>query len=95
MREPIFKAVCMPPRIFWAPMVPAMLNVAVQAPLLLLWVGTNHNPMLFIFTIVCVHVFIVIYSVKEQHLSNMIRAWGPLSSPTRNVYKGKGRKLAP
>ncbi len=95
MREPILKAVAMPPRIFWAPAVPAMINFAVQAPIMFMWIGSGRNPIFFIGTLIIVHAFIVIYSVKEPHLSNMMRAWGPLASPTRNVYKGKGNKLAP
>lgn len=100
MREPILKAVAMPPRIFWAPAVPAIINVAVQLSIMFLWITSDlgsggSNPLFFIATIVFVHIFIIIYGVKEPHLSNMMRAWGPLASPSRNVYKGKGNKLAP
>ncbi len=95
MREPILKAVAMPPRIFWAPAIPAMLNFAVQAPIMFMWIGSGGNPIIFIGTLIIVHFFIIIYSVKEPHLSHMMQAWGPLATPTRNVYKGKGNKLAP
>ena len=30
MNEPILKAVAMPPRLFWAPLAPAILNLAIQ-----------------------------------------------------------------
>lgn len=100
MREPILKAVAMPPRIFWAPMVPTMLNVAVQVPIMFLWIASDigsggSNPIWFMGTIVLVHIFIIIYSVHEPHLSNMMRAWGPMATPSRNVYRARGNKLAP
>lgn len=96
MREPILKAVAMPPRIFWAPLLPAALNFAMQTPFMLLWVATGRNPLVFAGTVAFVHAIIVIYSVPEPHLSKMTESKGrngPIT--TRNVYPERGRKLAP
>ncbi len=95
MREPILKAVAMPPRVFWAPMIPAIANFAVQAPIMFMWIAAGQNPIFFIGTILIVHVIIIIYSVREPHLSNMMKAAGPLSTPSKNVYPSRGNKLAP
>ncbi len=95
MQEPILKAVAMPPRAFWAPLVPAVLNFSVQAPIMFLMIAYEINPIVFIFTIILVHLGIVAYGVREPHLSNMLQAWGRIQKPRRNIYKSKGVKLAP
>lgn len=95
MHEPILKAVAMPPRIFWAPMIPAIANLAVQAPIMFMWIAAGNNPIFFIGTLLLAHIGIVIYGVKEPHLSNMMRAAGPMMGGTKNVYPSKGNKLAP
>lgn len=96
MREPILKAVAMPPRVFWAPMVPAVANLIVQAPIMLMFIAMQVNPLVFMGTIVLVHIIIVIYSVREPHLSNMMRSWG-MNGPavTKTVYRVRGNKMAP
>lgn len=95
MQEPILKAVAMPPKVFWAPMVPAIINIVIQAVFLLMWIATRHNPIFFIATIALAHIGIIIYGVREPHLSNMLRASGPMMTPSKNIYPSKGNKLAP
>lgn len=95
MQEPILKAVAMPPRVFWAPMVPAIVNIAVQAPIMFMWIAFGNNPIFFIATLLLAHIGIVIYGVREPHLSNMMKAAGPMMSPSKNIYPSKGNKLAP
>lgn len=94
MREPILKAVAMPPRIFWAPAVPAIINVAVQLGIMFLWITSDlksggSNPLFFIASIIFVHIFIIIYGVQEPHLSNMMRAWGRWPAPAKMSIKAK------
>ena len=97
MKEPILKAVAMPPRVFWAPMIPAIANFSVQIPIIFIWIGLfQGNPIWGIWTVLTVHLIIVIYSAKEPHLSHMMLAWGQ-SGPTstRSIYPQKGNKFAP
>ena len=97
MKEPILKAVAMPPRVFWAPMVPALVNFATQVPLIFIWIGLfQGNPIWGIWTVLIVHIFIIIYSAQEPHLSHMMLAWGQNGpTSTRNIYHSRGNKLAP
>ncbi|MBR5130627.1 MAG: hypothetical protein IKV03_05330 [Alphaproteobacteria bacterium] len=95
MREPILKAVAMPPKVFWAPMIPSIVNIAVQSVFLCMWIASRKNPIFFIVTIALAHIAIVIYGVKEPHLSRMMQASGPMMSPSKNVYRSRGNKLAP
>lgn len=95
MREPILKAVAVPVRVLWAPMIPALANVSIQAPILFFWVAMEKNPMIFMITLFLVHIIIVAYSVKEPHLSNMLKSQGPFFTKTKTMYSGRGNKLAP
>lgn len=95
MREPILKAVAMPPKLFWAPMLPAGVNLAIQFTFMSFGLAFGINPLLFLISIILVHVFIVIYGAKEPHLSNMMKSYGPTGRPSVNMYKSKGKKLAP
>ena len=96
MREPLLKAVAMPPRMFWAPFLPATINLALQFPFMFIGMGVlGLNPLLFVFPILFVHVFLIIYGSREPHLSAMIRAFGPMAGGSKNIYKSKGTKLAP
>ena len=97
MREPILKAVCMPPRLFWAPAIVAGANLIVQFALMLMWVGvTGGSIMPFIITIPIVHALIVAWGAKDPHLSRILISWGK-SGPTstKNVYRSRGCKFAP
>ena len=97
MREPILKAVAMPPRVFWAPMVPAIVNFGTQVPLILMWAGLlGKNPIWGLWTILLVHIIIILYSTHEPHLSHMMLAWGQ-NGPmiTKNIYHSRGNKFAP
>ena len=97
MREPILKAVAMPPRVFWAPMIPAIVNFSTQIPLIFIWIGLfNGNPIWGIWTILAVHLVIIIYGAREPHLSHMMLAWGQNGpTTTKNIYHSRGNKFAP
>ena len=96
MREPILKAVAMPPRVFWAPMYPAAVNFAMQAGIMsVCTVALQMNPIFFIFTIGISHIIIAAYSFREPHLSKMMLTYGPMATPSKNIYPEKGNKLAP
>lgn len=96
MREPILKAIAMPPRLFWAPFLPAAANLAVQFPMMFIGLGVfDMNPLIFIFPIVIAHGVLAIYGAKEPHLSAMFQSYGPFAHGSVNIYKSKGMKLAP
>jgi hypothetical protein len=97
MREPILKAVAMPPRVFWAPMLPMVANFSVQMAIMVMLQGAfpgTVNPIMFIFTFVAVHVVLVMYGVKEPHMSKIMQAQGPFIKFYKKVYRSRGKKLA-
>lgn len=97
MREPILKAVAMPPRVFWAPMLPMVANFSVQMAIMMVVMGGfpgKVNPLMFLFTFVAVHIFLVVYGVKEPHLSKIMQSQGPFIKFYKKVYRSRGNKLA-
>lgn len=96
MKEPILKAVANPPKILWAPYLPALLNLGLQSPIMMMFIGVlKVNPLMFMVTLPLAHILIVVYGAKEPHLSAMIQAFGSCSGGTNNMYKVKGKKFAP
>ena len=96
MREPILKAVASPPKVLWAPMLPALMNLGLQFPVMFTVMGAySVNPLLFVTTILLGHLAIISWGVKEPHASNMIQAFGQTYRVTNNLYKTKGNKFAP
>ena len=97
MREPILRAVAMPPRIFFAPFMPAIANFVVQGSGMFLLIGLfDVTPLVPLATILLGHVFLAIVGTREPHLSCMLESWGrngPQSS--HNIYRARGVKLAP
>lgn len=97
MKEPILKAVAMPPRVFWAPMLPMVANFSVQMAIMVMLQGAfpgKVNPILFIFTFLVAHIFLVVYGVREPHLSKIMQSRGPFIRFYKNVYRARGKKLA-
>ncbi len=96
MREPILKAVAAPPRLFWAPFLPALTNIAIQFPMMFIIMGIwTINPLMFVPSIIALHFMLVIYGVREPHLSAMMQAQGPLMGGSKNMHPSKGTKLSP
>ena len=96
MRDMILKAVANPPKLFWAPVIPAAINAGLQLPFMFMAMGIwQLNPLVFIATIVLGHVFVVALGAKDPHLSSMLQAFGLTNVSTINVYPVKGRKFEP
>ena len=96
MREEILKAVAAPPKVLWAPMVPAIINLGVQFPVMFIAIGVgNMNPLSFIFLIILSHVALCAAGFKEPHLSTMLQAYGQTYIKTTNLYQVIGNKFAP
>ena len=95
MNEPILKTVAMPPKLFWAPFLPAIVNLAIQSPIMILMIGAfDLNPLYIVETLFAVHIFLIIAGTREPHLSRMMEAQGPFAKTYKNTYPGGGRKLA-
>ena len=96
MREELLKAVAQPPRVLWAPMVPAIINLGIQFPVMFMAMGVaDLNPLFFIVLIIAGHVALIFAGLKEPHLSNMLRAYGQTYIKTVNLYPVKGSKFEP
>ncbi len=96
MRDMILKAVAQPPKIFWGPVLPVVLNVGIQFPFMFMLIGMGDvNPLLFIASIVLVHGGVVLAGAKEPHLSAMIQAFGQANKVSKNLYAEKGNKFEP
>ena len=97
MREPILKAVCMPPRLFLAPFTLAIGNFVVQVALMFICLAFwEMNPLYTLISVVVVHILLIMAGTREPHLAHILQAGG-LNGPatTHNIYKSKGVKLAP
>ena len=95
MKEPILRAIAMPPRLFWAPMAPAGANLGVQLPMaLFIQTFSDLNPLWIVATLVIAHVLIIVAGVKEPHLSKMMESQGPFIRSYSSIYPERGKKLA-
>lgn len=96
MRDMILKAVAQPPKIFWGPVLPVILNMGIQFPMMFMAMGIwNINPLMFVFSIVTAHLTIVAIGLRDPHLSAMIQAFGQTNKVSTNLYAEKGNKFAP
>lgn len=96
MRDMILKAVAQPPKIFWAPVLPALLSAGIQTPVMFMAVGmADINPLVFVISIVSFHLLFIGWGVKEPHLSTMIQAFGQTFKTTQNMYPEGGSKFEP
>lgn len=96
MKEPILKAVANPPKILWGPFLLVLLNMGVQFPLMFMFIGGfNINPIFFMASIIAGHVGAVAAGARDQHIGNMLQAFGQCYKSTNNLYKVKGNKFAP
>ncbi|MBR3502410.1 MAG: hypothetical protein IKO06_05850 [Alphaproteobacteria bacterium] len=96
MREDILKAVAQPPKILWAPMIPAIINLGVQFPMMFIGIGiADVNPLFFVTLIIMSHVALVFAGLKEPHLSTMMQGYGQTYMKTINLYAVQGNKFEP
>ena len=95
MNEPILKTVAAPVKLFWAPFLPALGNIALQSPIMIILIGIyDVNPLYVVASIFLSHIFLIAAGAKEPHLSRMMQAQGPFIVSYKNIYKKPGRKLA-
>lgn len=95
MRVPVLKTVANPPKLLLAPFMLGIGNFVVQAALLVISLGFDVNPLLFLATIAIGHILMIILGSKDQHLAKILVSSGKFSKKSLNIYKCKGNKLAP
>lgn len=96
MREEILKAVAQPPKFLFAPMVPAIINLGIQFPMLFMGIGVaDANPLIFIVSILSAHAALVVAGIREPHLSTMMQAYGQSNKVSSNLYAVEGNKFEP
>ena len=96
MREEILKAVAQPPKVLWAPMIPAIINLGIQFPMMFMGIGVaNMNPLFFITMIIMSHAALCMAGFKEPHLSTMLQAYGQTYMKTTSLYQVIGNKFEP
>lgn len=95
MNEPILKTVAMPPKLFWAPFLPAVANLAIQSPIMIMTIGVfDANPIFIVGSLFVVHIFLIIAGTREPHLSRMMESQGSFLQSYKTTYPEGGRKLA-
>ena len=96
MRDMVLKAVAQPPKIFWGPVLPVILNLGIQFPMMFMAMGIwSINPLMFVISILLTHAMVVFAGTKDPHLSAMIQAFGQTNVVSRNIYSEKGNKFEP
>lgn len=96
MREEILKAVAQPPKFLFAPMVPAIINLGIQFPMLFMGIGiADANPLFFVTSILAAHAALVVAGFREPHLSTMLQAYGQTNKISSNLYAVEGNKFEP
>jgi hypothetical protein len=97
MPERVLRAVASPATIFWAPVLPAAINVAIHALLMIYgWALIGWSPLRFIVTMLVVHMLIAGQGTRLPHMSNLIMCWARTLIPTRNLPRiRKIRRYAP
>lgn len=95
MREVIYRSVAMPPKLFWAPFLPAVANFGLQMPIVFIFIALyDLNPLWMFPFIGAGHTLIAIAGVRDPHLSNVMATKGKFLGGTNNVIKSKGYKLS-
>jgi type IV secretory pathway VirB3-like protein len=97
MPERVLRAVANPPTIFWAPYLPAAINMGLHMLLMVYgWGLLRLSPLTFIVTLLLVHIFIAAQGARQPHLSTMIICWSRNLLSTRNMPRTKRvRRYAP
>lgn len=97
MREQILKSVAQPLKLFYAPFLPAVINIMGQMFIMMgvLLMGKGSMVIFFIISICAVHGIIVLFGNKEPHLSSMLTSYSNTPGKTKNIIKEKGNKFIP
>ena len=97
MKEAILKSVSKPMMLFYAPFLPAIVNIVVQFIIMMfIFLLTQKGEAVFIIvSIVFIHLFLIYVGKKDPHISNMIISYFNTPRLTKNIVKEKGNKFIP
>jgi hypothetical protein len=96
MRTMMLRVVAEPPQIFWAPLLPAAVNILLNVTLMLFCIIIfNVNPIPFFVTSLIGHALLAGYAVRDPHLSTLMTAWMETRRKTTNLVRVKGNKYVP
>ncbi len=97
MKEQILKSVAQPPLLFYAPFLPAVLNITLQFVLMIfMFIITGSGKAVFlIITIVLVHMILILLGKKEPHLSSIITSLSQTPKRTKNIINENSNKFTP
>lgn len=95
MPEKVLRAVANPPQLFWAPQIPAGINMAAHAFFMIYgWGLAQISPLAFIFSFFLCHIVIASIGQREPHMSTLIQAWLLTQKMrTRNLIRPKHRRM--
>ena len=96
MKVSILRAVSEPAQLFWAPMLPAMLNFLLCSFGGIVYVQiVGGNPLIVFIGMVVMHGVIIGWGVKEPHIATMLEPWSLKQKGTSNFIRSKGNKFVP
>ncbi len=96
MKVPVFRAVADPAQLFWAPMIPASLNMVFAAIGGILYVQAVGGNPLIVFVLMAVgHGAIIAWGQKEPHLTSLLEPYMMSKRKTVNFYHSNGNKFIP
>jgi type IV secretory pathway VirB3-like protein len=97
MPERVLRAVAVPPTIFWAPLIPAVLNVSFWAIAMLFSLAAFQiSPLRYIVLLFVCHILIAGQAARNPHLSTLLLCWARTISPTKNLpRKARVKRYAP
>jgi type IV secretory pathway VirB3-like protein len=92
----VLRVIAEPPQIFWAPVLPAAVNMLLNvASMLFCIIIYNVNPIPFFITSLVGHAMIAGYALRDPHLSTLMTAWMETRRKTKNLLRVRGNKYAP
>ena len=81
MKQQVLKALANPPRIFYVPYYLAVLNFVVQFIVFiiiyvvcLLFTDINPDPLIFLLSVICVHMLLAVYSRTDPQIGQILMA---------------------
>jgi len=93
MHTMVLRTIAEPPRIFWAPILPAAVNVMLNFTLMIFATMLfKLNPFPFFLTLLVGHGLIAGSAVRDPHLSTMAIAWIETRRRTANLMPSVGNK---
>jgi len=89
----ILRVVAEPSQIFWAPIMPAAMNIIVNIIIMMMFIVLlDVSPLPFFITTIIGHSSIAAFSVREPHCATLIIAWAESRKKTVNLLGVKGNK---